>query len=56
MSTLVEHYVYKMQEFLKVVNLQFAMIDVNKAFNLAKKKDGEEALDIHNEIRIITAS
>ena len=32
------------------------MIEVNKSHEASKRKDAEEALDIHNEIKIITAS
>ena len=44
------------QEFLKAVQLRFAMIEVNKSHKASKRKDAEEALNIHNEIKIITAS
>ena len=44
-----------MQEFLDAVKLRFAKIDVKKSqIALIKKK--EHDVDIHNEIKIITAS
>lgn len=46
-----------MQEFLEAVKLRFAMIDVKKAQKaLSSKKIKEQDVNIHNEIKIITAS
>ena len=45
-----------MQQFLDAVKQRFAAIDVKKTQSLLKKgKSPEEALDIHNEIKIITS-
>ena len=44
------------EEFLKAVQLRFAMIEVNKSLKASMRKDAEDALDNHNEIKIITAS
>jgi hypothetical protein len=45
-----------LQEFLDAVKHRFAAIDVQKTQSLMKKgKTLEEALDIHNEIKIITS-
>jgi hypothetical protein len=45
------------QEFLEAVKLRFAMIDVKKAQKaLSSKKIKEQDVNIHNEIKIITAS
>lgn len=44
-----------MQEFLIAMKLQFAMIDVIKSKKDAKKKDVDVMLDIHKEIKLITA-
>ena len=44
------------QEFVDAVKRRFAAIDVKKTQSLVKKgKTPEEALDIHNEIKIITS-
>jgi hypothetical protein len=44
------------QEFLNAIKHRFAAIDVKKTQSLLKKgKTSEEALDIHNEIKIITS-
>jgi hypothetical protein len=44
------------QEFLDAIKQHFAAIDVKKTSSLVKRgKTPEEALDIHNEIKIITS-
>ena len=44
------------QEFLDAIKYRFATIDVKKTQSLIKKgKTPKEALDIHNEIKIITS-
>jgi hypothetical protein len=44
------------QEFLDAIKHRFAAIDIKKTQSLMKKgKTPEEALDIHNEIKIITS-
>ena len=44
------------QEFVDAIKHLFAAIDVKKTQSLLKKgKTPEEALDIHNEIKIITS-
>lgn len=46
-----------MQEFYDAVRLRFAMIDMKKIQKaLTGKKIKEQDLNIHNEIKIITAS
>ena len=40
---------------MKVVQLRFSMIEVNKSHKASKRKDVEEALNIHNEIKIIAS-
>jgi len=42
------------QEFVKAMNSQFAMLDVLKSQKASKGKDNKEKLKITNELKIIT--
>jgi len=44
-----------LQKFEKAISQQFAMIDVNKNHMLAKKKSGDDKLELVNELKIISA-
>jgi hypothetical protein len=46
-----------MQEFLDAIRQRFSIIDVKKTASLKKKgRTHNEALDIHNKVKIITSS